>query len=69
MIVSFWAVGGVGFAQRSVAAHGYQYQYDTKITICHHKPGGRRVTMKVSPSELPAHLAHGDTLGPCSAAP
>ena len=42
-------------------------QYKEKVIICHHPPGNpdKPVTISVSPSAVPAHLAHGDTLGPC----
>ena len=42
-------------------------QYKEKVLICHHPPGNpdKLVTISVSPSAVPAHLAHGDTLGPC----
>jgi hypothetical protein len=38
-----------------------------KVTICHRPPGNpeNARTITVSRSALPAHLAHGDTLGPC----
>jgi ABC-type sugar transport system substrate-binding protein len=45
-----------------------QYQYDKKVTICHHTGSQTNpfVTITVSRNALPAHLAnHGDTLGPC----
>ena len=38
-----------------------------KVTICH-KPGRKRkggVTITVSRNALPAHMAHGDTMGAC----
>lgn len=41
-----------------------QYQED-KTTICHHAGPRHRVTITVSNSALPAHLAHGDTIGRC----
>ena len=43
----------------------------TKIDICHIPPGNHsaRHTITVSPSAVPAHLAHGDYLGSCDAAP
>lgn len=40
-----------------------QYHHD-KITICH-KPGPHSVTISIARSALPAHLAHGDTIGHC----
>ena len=35
-------------------------QYKEKVLICH-----KGHTISVSPSAVPAHLRHGDTLGPC----
>jgi hypothetical protein len=35
-----------------------------KVTICHNGN-----TLSVSENAVPAHLAHGDTLGPCSGEP
>jgi hypothetical protein len=66
IFIAFSAVGGVSFAKRSATANAYQYQYDRgKVTICHHKPNGQRVTMKVRPEQLSFHMSHGDTFGPC----
>jgi len=59
VVVSLVAAGGVGFARNSVSAG--QYQYGKKVTICHKG----KVTITISRSALPAHLAHGDKLGPC----
>jgi hypothetical protein len=44
-----------------------QYQYEKKETICHHTGSQTNptVTITVSRNALPAHFAHGDTLGPC----
>jgi hypothetical protein len=38
-----------------------------KVTICHIPPGNpdNAHTIRVSENALPAHLAHGDTLGEC----
>jgi hypothetical protein len=38
-----------------------------RVAICHRPPGnpGKRITIVVAETALPAHLAHGDTLGPC----
>lgn len=35
-----------------------------KVLICH-KPSKNANTLSISSSAVPAHLAHGDTLGPC----
>lgn len=48
--------------QGSAAQDQYAPQ---KITICHHAGPTKRVTITISESALPAHLAHGDTVGPC----
>ena len=38
-----------------------------KVVICHYPPGnpGNRHTIDVGQPAVSAHLAHGDTLGPC----
>ena len=38
-----------------------------KVVICHYPPGnsGNRHTLEVGQAAVSAHLAHGDTLGPC----
>ncbi len=38
-----------------------------KVTICHIPPGNpdNAHTIEVSENAVAAHLAHGDTLGPC----
>jgi ABC-type sugar transport system substrate-binding protein len=48
-------------------ASAKQYQYDKKVTICHHTGSQTNpfVNIAVSRNALPAHLAHGDTLGLC----
>lgn len=40
----------------------------SKVTICHHTHSQTNpfVTITVSQNALPAHLGHGDTVGPCS---
>lgn len=48
--------------QRSAAQDQYAPQ---KVTICHHAGPNKTVTITISESALPAHLAHGDTVGPC----
>jgi type IV secretory pathway VirB10-like protein len=65
VIVSLTAVGGVGFAKDSSTAAQYQYgargAANKKVTICHKN----KVTITISKSALPAHLAHGDKVGSC----
>jgi len=41
-----------------------QHQYAAKILVCH-KPGPKQKEKLVSHHALPAHLGHGDLLGPC----
>jgi hypothetical protein len=43
---------------------GNQYA-EKKTTICHHAGPRQRVTITVANAALPAHLAHGDTIGRC----
>ena len=60
-------LSGVTFALAALASTA-SLPTDKKITICHHPPGSksRTQTIEVSENALAAHLAHGDTLGPCS---
>jgi ABC-type sugar transport system substrate-binding protein len=66
------AVAATGSVLAAVAwggpnAASNEYQYDKKVTICHHTGSQTNpfVTITVSRNALPAHFAHGDTPGPC----
>ena len=64
------AVAGIasGVSGRTPAAAS---QYEKKVTICH-KTGPKSApkfhTIRVSRNAVPAHLRHGDAVGPCAAA-
>ena len=60
-LVLFAVTGGLGLAGNSITAA--QYQYD-KVTICH-VTGSQTVTITVAAAAVPAHVRHGDTIGPC----
>jgi hypothetical protein len=65
VLFTFAVLAGVGFARTSAVAA--QYEYGKKVTICHHTHSKKHpfVTITVSKNAVPAHLRHGDTLGPC----
>jgi hypothetical protein len=55
-------LGVIGAVAIAVPASGGQ----EKVTICH-KPGTPdEATLRVGAPAVPAHLAHGDSLGPCT---
>ena len=59
-------LGGLTFSQAAFAGQSGGGP-PGKVTICHIPPGDPSdfETLEVSQNALPAHLAHGDTLGPC----
>lgn len=38
----------------------------TMVTVCHQLSNGNTLTLTINANALPAHLAHGDTEGPCN---
>ncbi len=56
--------------RRATAKSSAQDQYggQQKVTICHHAGPNKRQTIQVAKSAVPAHLKHGDTVGPCGQA-
>jgi hypothetical protein len=63
------AVTGMA-AVGSSAGPAASLQYEKKVTICHrtHSKKHPFVTIRVSRRAVPAHLRHGDALGPCQSA-
>lgn len=61
LLAAFAAFGGVGIAQSAISSA--QYQYGTKVTICH-----KGKTISVGKAAEPAHVRHGDAVGTCAAA-
>ena len=63
-LVTFGAFGGVGLARTAIGVAQYEYGGQTKVTLCHKNKN----TITVGAPAVPAHKAHGDTLGTCAAA-
>ena len=61
-LVSFGALGGVGLARTAIGVAQYEYGGQTKVTLCHK---GKN-TITVGAPAVPAHMGHGDELGPCA---
>jgi len=66
MLVSLALVGTSAVGKPKPSAAQYQY----KVTICHRTKAAKKpgVTISVSSRAVPAHLRHGDALGPCPTA-
>ena len=58
-------LGGIGLAGASLTASQYQHG---KVTVCHRTKSKKNphLTITISQNALPAHLAHGDTVGACA---
>ena len=57
-------LGGLTFSQSALA--GDRGGGQQKVTLCHvDQETGEKITITVGAPAVPAHLAHGDTLGPC----
>jgi len=57
-------LGGLAFSQSALA--GGPGGPPGKVTLCHvDQETGEEITISVGAPAVPAHLAHGDTLGPC----
>ena len=76
-LVPLGVFGGpaLGKTVASVAQYEYsgssQYQYRNKVVLCHHTHSKKHpwVQISVGAPAVKAHRRHGDTLGPCPAAP
>jgi hypothetical protein len=66
-VVALAASGGIAYAGPVPERTAAQDQYVGKVTICHHTGSTKNptVTITISRNALPAHLKHGDTVGPC----
>ena len=68
--LAFAALTSVGVAVSPAATAAATDQYPKKVTICHktHSKKNPFVTIRVSEKAVPAHLRHGDVVGPCPTA-
>ena len=66
-------LGGLAFSQSAfagVSTGGGPGGGQVKVTLCHvDQETGEEITITVGAPAVPAHLAHGDTLGPCDEEP
>jgi hypothetical protein len=68
--VAFAALASVGSAVSPTSPSAAVAQYPEKVTICHRTRSKKKpyVTIRVSRNAVPAHLRHGDGVGPCPTA-
>jgi hypothetical protein len=69
-VITFAALASVGAAVSPTSPPSVAAQYPKKVTICHRTKSKKNpyVTIRVSRHAVPAHLRHGDGIGPCSRA-
>jgi outer membrane biosynthesis protein TonB len=66
LITALIAVPSVAFAGKPTSNPGKGH---TPVTICHHAGPTKTITITVDDDAVPAHLAHGDTIGACPVTP
>ena len=69
-LVALTVMAGVSWSATGTSSAS-QYQYGTKVTICHHTHSKKHPmhTINVSVNAWKAHQKHGDTMGACQTAP